>query len=99
MLYGPDGKMVTRMTWSMFANFQRWNEFPERTDNPPMTVDFAFWYQNKKYYCTGEEFGNVIVDSEWNRLAYNKNFLELLRMPIFLGKSFYDCIEDILFEE
>ena len=50
MLYGPDGKIVNRMTWKQFVEYQRWDEFPEQTDNPPMTVDFAFWYKDKKYY-------------------------------------------------
>ena len=61
-MFGPDGKEVTKMTWSRFMEYQRWDEFPERTDNPPMTVDFAFWYQGKKYYCTGEDYGHVIVE-------------------------------------
>ena len=98
-MFGPDGKEVTKMPWSRFMEYQRWDEFPERTNNPPMTVDFAFWYKGKKYYCTGEDYGNVIVDVDWNRLAYNKNFLELLKTPIFDDKSFYDCIDEVLFEE
>ncbi len=99
MLCGPDGRGAIKMTWKQFMDYQRWDEFPERLDNPPMTVDFAFWLRGKKYYCVGEDYGNVIVDSTWNRLAYNKNFLELLRMPVFEGESFYDCIGQILFVE
>ncbi len=99
MLCGPDGKSVNRMTWKQFEEYQRWDEFPERTDNPPMTMDFAFWYKDKKYYCTGEDFGNVIVDEAWNRVAYEKNFLKLLEMQVFDGKSFRDCIEELLFVE
>lgn len=97
MLFGPDGKIVNKMTWKQFEDYQRWDEFPEKQDDPPMTTDFAFWYKNKKYYCTGEEFGYVIVDESWNRLAFDKNFLKLLGMPIFEGKSFRNCIEEILF--
>ena len=48
-MFGPDGKEVTKMTWSRFMEYQRWDEFTERTDNPPNTVDFAFLYQGKKY--------------------------------------------------
>ena len=44
MLYGPDGKIVSKMSWKRFEEYQRWDEFPERKDDPPMTVDFAFWY-------------------------------------------------------
>lgn len=97
MLYGPDGKIVSKMNWKKFSEYQRWDEFPERADNPPMTVDFAFWYHEKKYYCTGEDGGNVIVDENWERLAYDKNFLKLLEFPVFNGKSFRDCVDDILF--
>ena len=99
MLYGPDGKIVSKMNWKKFEDYQRWDEFPERKDNPPMTVDFAFWYNNKKYFCTGEDYGNVIVDENWNRIAYNKNFLKLLETPVFNGKSFRDCIEEVMFIE
>jgi len=87
------------MSWNQFQQWQRWDEFPERTENPPMTVDFAFRYRGKRYFCTGEEFGFIIVDADWNRLAYNKNFGELLETPIFLGKSFHQCLGEILIEE
>mgnify|MGYP003189953518 CR=1 FL=1 len=97
MLHGPDGKIVIRMTWKYFEEYQRWDEFPEYADSPPMTTDFAFWYKKNKFYCTGEDSGYVIVDEIWNRLAYSENFLQLLEMPIFNGKSFRDCINEILF--
>ena len=64
-----------------------------------MTVDFSFWKDGNKYYCTDEDSGFVIVDNNWNQVAYNKNFLLLLEMPIWNGNSFHDCIDDILFEE
>lgn len=47
MLHGPDGKIVIRMTWKYFEEYQRWDEFPEYADSPPMTTDFAFWYINR----------------------------------------------------
>lgn len=97
MLYGPDGRATSKMTWEQFTSYERWDEFPERADNPPMTVDFAFWYQNRKFYCTGEDYGYVIVDDSWNRLAYDRNFLRLLEQPVLDGQSFYDSIDDILF--
>lgn len=40
----------------------------------------------------------VFVDQDWKRVAYNKNFL-LLETPLWNGRSFHDCIEEILFEE
>lgn len=97
MVCGPDGKDVEKMTWDEFTRYQRWDEFPEFSDDPPMTDDFAFWLHGKKYYCAGEDQGNILVDEEWNRLAYDKNFLQLLRQPVFDGKSFYDSIGEVLF--
>ena len=97
MLLGPDGKHVVKMTWEQFVVYQRWDEFPERRDDPPMTVDFSFWYGGNKYYCTGEDYGNVIVDEQWHRVGYNKNLLTLLEMALFDGRSFRESIEDILF--
>lgn len=97
MLYGPDGRSASKMTWDQFSSYERWDEFPERVGNPPMTVDFAFWYQEHKYYCTGENYGYVIVDETWHRIAYDTNFLNLLKQPIFNNRSFYDAIADILF--
>ena len=99
MLPGADGKSVSKMTWERFKEYQRWDEFPEKADHPPMTVDFTFWYNNKKYYCTGEDYGFVIVDEAWNRIAYSKNFLKLLEIPVFDGESFRERIEELLFEE
>ena len=99
MLHGPDGKNVNKMTWQRFTEYQRWDEFPERRDNPPMTVDFSFWLDGKLYYCTGEDNGFVFVDKDWNRLGYDKNFLSLLETPLWDMKSFRDRIDDILFEE
>lgn len=61
-----------------------------------MTVDFAFWLEGAKYYCTGEDYGFVLVDEDWNRLGYDKNFLKLLEQPLFDGKSFHELIGDIL---
>ena len=61
--------------------------------------EFSFWINDKLYYCTGEDHGFVIADKCWNRICYNENFLTLLETPLWSGKSFHDCIDDILFEE
>ncbi len=98
-MLGLESQAVKKMSWDQFLFYQRWDEFPDRSDNPPMTVDFMFWYKDKKYYCTGEDYGFVIVDEDWNRLAYDKNFPRLLEMPLWEGKSFHDCITEILFAE
>ncbi len=99
MLHGADGQNVNKKTWEQFSKYQRWDEFPERADNPPMTVDFSFYKDGQKYYCTGEDYGFVIVDAGWNRLAYEKNFLKLLETQIWDGRSFKDCIDDLIFED
>ena len=83
------------MTWDDFIRFQRWDEFPEKKDDPPMTADFSFTFRGKKYYCTGEDYGNVIVDEQWNRLAYDTNLLKLLEEPLLEGKSFRELIEEL----
>lgn len=30
---------MDKMTWQEFQQWQRWDEFPECADNPPLTVD------------------------------------------------------------
>ena len=64
MLHGPDGQIVNSMSWLQFCKYQRWEEFPDRADNPPMTADFTFGIDGKKYYYTGEDFGFVFVDKD-----------------------------------
>ena len=54
-MYGPDGKNVIKITWDEFKRYQRWDEFPEYENNPPMTDDFMFWYNGKKYFCTNAD--------------------------------------------
>ena len=29
---------MDKMTWQEFQQWQRWDEFPESADNPPLTV-------------------------------------------------------------
>ena len=96
---GPDGSTGVKMSWENFQKWQRWDEFPERSDNPPMTVDFTFWYREKKYFCTGEDYGYIIADEDWNRLAFNNNFRQLLEIPVFAGKSFHQILSEIMIEE
>ena len=86
------------MNWKEFETWQRWDEFPERIDNPPMTVDFSFEYGGKKYFVAGINQEYQILDSNWNTIVSNTNFKELLLAPIWEGKSFKDVIEYIKFE-
>ena len=34
---------TAKMTWQEFQEWQRWNEFPERSNDPPLTVDPCFF--------------------------------------------------------
>lgn len=98
MMHSPDGHPLIQIDWDDFVYWQQWLD-SEKDDNPPMTIDFAFWYREKKYYCTGEDYGFVIVDKDWNRIAYSKNFRKLLLEPVFDGKSFKDSLDQIYIED
>ena len=44
----PNGrKSMDNMTWQEFQEWQRWDEFPECSDNPPLTVDPCFFMKEK----------------------------------------------------
>ena len=84
MMHSPDGHPLIQIDWDDFVYWQQWLD-SEKDDNPPMTIDFAFWYRGKKYYCTGEDYG--------------KNFRKLLLEPVFDGKSFKDSLDQIYIED
>lgn len=90
---------TVKMSWEDFQKWQRWDEFPEQRYSPPMTADFAFWYRGKKYYCTGESHGFVLVDEKWARIAFDLNFCKLLEKPVFSRKSFRQCLGEIRIED
>ncbi len=98
---GPDGKNVPliNITWEQFQTWQRWDEYPERSDNPPMTVDMTFWYQNKEYYLDSINHQYAILSNNWEIIASNANFLTLLNKPIeqWDNKSFHELIEEMAF--
>ena len=99
-MLGPDGKTVTKMSWEEFTLFQRWDEFPERTDNPPLTVETIFWYNGTKYMITKLEQRYVIVESEsFDEIRSSDNFIELLTNDFISGKSFKELLPDILVED
>ncbi len=100
---GTDGSKssnLVNLTWEQFQSWQRWDEFPERSENPPMTVDMTFCYQGKKYYldCVDHEY--AILTEKWECIASDKNFLSLLNKPIgrWNEKSFREIINEVLFE-
>ena len=85
------------MTWVEFKQWQRWDEFPENRNNPPMTVDFSFCYNNILYYVERQDNLYHIFDENWNIVQSNVNFLQLLESTIWDGKSFKDIIENATF--
>ena len=97
----PNGrKSMDNMTWQEFQAWQRWNEFPERSDNPPLTVDPCFFYEGKEYYII-EHYGKYhIFNGKWVSLFSHENFLILLTTPIplFHNKSFADVCSELDFD-
>lgn len=99
-MHGPDGKHVSKMTMEEYANWQGWDEWPDRVDNPPLTVETTFWYRETEYMVTKLNKEYVIVKQpSFEEIVRNKNFLELLKMPFADGKSFQDLIGEFLFED
>lgn len=96
-----NGKRSTaKMTWQEFTEWQRWDEFPERADDPPMTVDVMFFYKGDTYFID-ESYGQYhVLDKDWNLISSDKNLLTLLTSPIplFGNKSFRDIISEIDFD-
>ena len=99
-MLGPDGKNVTKMTMEEYADWQGWNDWPDRADNPPLTVETVFWYKGKEYMVTSLHDEYVIVSQpQFAEVISNKNFKDLLEMPFDGEKSFSELIDEFLFEE
>jgi len=91
---------TAKMTWQEFTEWQRWDEFPEKSNNPPMTVDVMFFYNGNTYFID-ESYGQYhILDKDWKPISSNKNLLTLLTSPVhmFNNKSFRDTISEIDFD-
>lgn len=99
-MLGPDGRTVTKMSWEEFTSFQRWDEFPEKTGNPPLTVETIFWYNGTKYMITKLDQRYVIVESDsFDEIKSSINFIDLLTSEFISGKSFKELLPDILVED
>lgn len=99
---GVDGfkeKNKVKVTWEQFQVWQRWDEFPERQDNPPMTVEMTFVYVDEVFYLNTINKKYVILTDDWKPVAEDDNFLKLLNTPIneWSGKSFCELIEQFYF--
>ena len=82
---GADGyrdKNLINISWPQFQTWQRWDEFPERLDDPPMTVDMTFWYRGKRYYLDCVDRKYVILSEDGAPAASDANFLRLLKNPL-----------------
>ena len=96
-----NGKRYTvKMTWQEFTEWQSWDEFPERADNPPLTVDVMFFYKGSTYYIDEEYEQYHIFDADWKYISSDKNLLTLLSapVPLFNNKSFRDVIDELDFD-
>ena len=100
------------MTWEQFVGFERWNEFPERADNPPYTAEVSFKYKDRMYFLDG------VTDQKTHKMDYIwydvlrengkivniaefarfDNFLKAVEAPLFDGKSFRERIKEFAFE-
>ena len=90
---------MDKMTWDEFQSWQRWDEFPEREENPPMTVDVMFVYEGNEYFIAFDYGQFHIYTKDWNEIYSHENFLKLLTTPIelFHGKSFSGNINSLRF--
>ena len=99
-MLGPNGKHAIKLTKDEFAKWQGWDEWPERIDDPPLTMETSFWYQYNEYMITSLRNEYMIVTQpDFREVIRNKNFKALLEMPFIDGKSFYALIGDFLFED
>ncbi|MBO4477490.1 MAG: hypothetical protein J5757_04060 [Lachnospiraceae bacterium] len=91
---------MSNMSWKEFQNWQRWDEFQECSDNPPLTVDVSFVYENNVYYIVYDYGEYHIYDSKWNAINSHKNIKTLLSNPIalFHGKSFAETCNELDFD-
>lgn len=98
MSVGKSGEHLVRINWEQFQKWQRWDEFPERADDPQLIDDMDFYYDGNKYYLDGcSKYGYSILTADWEEIAFDKNLLSLLTKPVFGNESFRDKIESFLF--
>lgn len=103
-MFGTDGREkdnIVSITWEHFKQWQRWDEFPERKDDPPMTVDMTFWLEGKKYYLDSVGCKYVILSEKSDVIASDNNLLLLLTKPIdaWDKKTFQELIGEMLFQD
>lgn len=100
-MHGPNGNhIINNMTWDKYAEWQRWDEWPERDANPPLTVETTFWHNGQEYMVTTLNGKYAIVKQpDFEIVISNNNFVELLNMVFSEGKSFKELLPELLFED
>ncbi len=91
---------MVKLTWDRFQLWQRWDEYPERKDDPPMTVDMTFWYEDELYYLDTISREYAILTEKCETVAADPNFLVLLNKPVqkWKGRSFHELIDEMIFK-
>lgn len=64
---------LSQMTWLKFKAWQRRDEFPERSDNPPLTVDVSFFSSIVTDFLLCDEC-QLKYDHIINNLRFSMNF-------------------------
>ncbi len=49
---GEDDRLWRKITWEEYTVWQRWDEWPELSEAPPLTVETLFMYKGKEYLVT-----------------------------------------------
>ena len=96
-----------KMTWDDFIRFERWDDFPELTYDPPYTAEVGFVFGGKEYFLDGvtdqkthkmDYIWYEILPDDMVEFASFDNFLKAVNAPLFNGKSFKERIEEFEFE-
>jgi hypothetical protein len=76
-MHGPNGKHITNnMTWKEYVEWQRWDEWPEKSDNPPLTVETSFWYNGQEYMVTSINGVYAIVKQPDFEIVISNSYLK-----------------------
>ena len=100
MMFGKDGNHGIKLSWDDYTRWQSWSEWPERKNNPPLTVETVFNYNGQEYMVTSLRHKYVIVTQpDFHEIISSDNMLDLLTMPFIDGKSFKELISKFVFDD
>lgn len=93
-------KRGRRRNWKQIEEAERWDEWPERIDDPPLNTEIHFWYKDISYLVTEIRDDYLILEENtWNIIVKSKNFRVLLEKKIFIdGKTFKELVPKMWFE-